>query len=63
MVFRRFNEKISFHSDKNISSIYGLISQQKEGISIFIQIDNVRKLIKSDILPGGFTARTLVIFW
>ena len=32
--------------------------QQKEANTIFKQIDDVRKQMKSYILPGGFIART-----
>ena len=43
---------LSFHSDKKIKAIFGTMSQQKEVISTFIQIDAVRKQMKIDTLNG-----------
>ena len=42
--------KLSFHSDKKIEAIYGTMSQQKEAISVFKQIDDVRKQMRKDML-------------
>ena len=42
----------------SINKIYGSVSDQKEAIVIFEQIDDQRKLMNINILPGGFVART-----
>ena len=34
-------------------NIFGNITQQKQVISIFIQIENTRKDMKEKLLPGG----------
>ena len=43
---------LSFHPDKKIKAIFGTMSQQKEVISTFIQIDAVRKQMKIYTLNG-----------
>ena len=43
----------------SINKIYGSVSDQKEAIVIFEQIDDQRKLMNINILPGGFVATTL----
>ena len=42
----------------SINKIYGSVYDQKEAIVIFDQIDDQRKLLNIDILPGWFVART-----
>ena len=55
------HNKLNIISTMKIDYIYGSVSQQKEAISVFIRIDNMRNLMKSNILPGGTDARTLVM--
>ena len=43
---------LSFCSDKKIKAIFGTMSQQQEAILTLIEIDDVRKQMKSDILNG-----------
>ena len=47
-----------YQQNISIEKMYGSVQDQKEAIVIFEQIDNKRKSIKSDILPGGFVTRT-----
>ena len=55
------HNKLNIISTMKIDYIYGSVSQQKEAISVFIRIDNMRNLMESNILPGGTDARTLVM--
>ena len=55
------HNKLNIISTMKINNIYGSVSQQKEAISVFIRIDHFRNLTKSNILPGGTDARTLVM--
>ena len=44
--------QLNYIPTMKIENIYGTVSQQKEAISVFIRIDHMRNLMKSDILPG-----------
>ena len=52
--------KLKLTKDSNIGLIYGSVREQKEIITLFEQIDDQRKIMISDILPGGLLARTPV---
>ena len=52
--------KLKLTKDSNIGLIYGSVREQKEIITLFEQIDDQRKIMISDILPGGSVARTPV---
>ena len=50
----------SFPVHVNLNYIFGSINDQTEVIKYLSKIDNVRKQMIEDILPGGFLARTPV---
>ena len=50
----------SFPENVNLNNIFGSIDDQIQVIKYLSQIDNVRKQMIEDILPGGFVARTPV---
>ena len=50
----------SFPVHVNLNNIFGSIQDQIEVIKYLSEIDNVRKQMIEDILPGGFLARTPV---
>ena len=50
----------SFPVHVNLNNIFGSIQDQIEVIKYLSKIDNVRKQMIEDILPGGFLARTPV---
>ena len=58
---RPIQNQLKYIQTMKIENIYGTVSQQKEAISVFIKIDHMRNFMKSDILPGGSDARTLVM--
>ena len=51
--------KINKPQTVKLEDIYGDISQQKEAVKVFTQIDLIRNSLKESILPGGVFARTL----
>ena len=53
--------KLNLNTNVKLEYIYGTVSQQKKTVSIFLKIDNIRKIMKNDILPGRSVARTPVI--
>ena len=53
-------QRISYPFTVNLKLIYGSVEQQNNVIKLLIEIDNIRKLMKEDILPGGYAARTPV---
>ena len=53
-------EKLKLNTSTSMASIYQSVSEQKEIITIFEQIDDQRKILMRDILPGGSVARTPV---
>ena len=52
--------KLKLNITTSMASIYQSVSEQKEIITIFEQIDDQRKILMRDILPGGSVARTPV---
>ena len=52
--------RISYPTNVNLDDIYGSIDDQVRAIKSLIKIDHIRRAMKEDILPGGFTARTHV---
>ena len=53
-------EKLKLNTSTSMASIYQSVSEQKEIITIFEQIDDQRKILMKDILHGGSVARTPV---
>ena len=47
---RPIQNRLNFRSTMKIQNIYGTVYQQKEAILVFLKIDNMRNLMKSDIL-------------
>ena len=45
-------KRLNIKSSLKIDNIYGSMTQQKEAIKIFLQIDNIRKHMKNYILHG-----------
>ena len=58
---RPIQNQVDYIPTMKIENIYGTVSQQKEAILVFIEIDHMRILMKSDILPGGSDSRTLLM--
>ena len=53
-------QRISYPFTVNLKHIYGSIEEQLNVIKMLIKIDSIRKLMREDILPGGYSARTPV---
>jgi hypothetical protein len=47
---RPIQNRLNFRSTMKIQNIYGTVSQQKEAILVLLKIDNMRNLMKSEIL-------------
>ena len=53
-------QRIGYPHMVNLKLIYGSIDEQYSIIKILTRINNERILMKQDVLPGGFSARTPV---
>ena len=52
--------KLKLNKSTSMANIYQSVSEQKDTITLFEQIDDQRKILKKDIIPGGSIARTTV---
>ena len=52
--------KLKLNISTSMASIYQSVSEQKEIITIFEQINDQMNILMKDILPGGSVARTPV---
>ena len=51
-------QRIGYPHRVELKHIYGSIDEQYSVIKILTRINNMRNLMKQNILPGGFSART-----